>query len=124
MFGGTFDPIHIGPPGGRRGGARDAFGLERVVFIPAAVPPHKAEVKVTPPEQRLAMVEAAIADNPAFEASRIEIERGGRSFTLDTLVGLRALWPGVETRAHPVGRVVRPSCRPGTNPPACSTWPT
>ncbi len=95
VFGGTFDPIHMAHLAVAES-ARDAFDLERVVFIPAAVPPHKAEVKVTPPEQRLAMVEAAIADNPAFEASRIEIERGGRSFTLDTLVGLRALWPGVE----------------------------
>ena len=94
VFGGTFDPIHQAHLAVAES-ARDLFDLERVVFIPAAVPPHKTDVRVSPPEHRLAMVEAAIADNPAFAASRVEIDRGGPSYTVDTLVALREAWPGV-----------------------------
>jgi nicotinate-nucleotide adenylyltransferase len=93
ILGGTFDPIHHGHLGIAEE-AREALGLERVLLVPASSPPHKPGRPVTDAEHRLAMVELAIADNPAFAASRIEVERGGASYSLDTLEALRS--EGVE----------------------------
>ncbi|MBA2757101.1 MAG: nicotinate (nicotinamide) nucleotide adenylyltransferase [Chloroflexi bacterium] len=87
VFGGTFDPIHIAHLAVAEA-ARDALGLARILFIPAGEPPHKAGWRISPGEDRLAMVEAAIADNPAFAASRIELDREGPSYTVDTLQSL------------------------------------
>lgn len=89
VFGGTFDPIHVAHLAVAEA-ARDALGLERVLFIPNRQPPHKPDQAVTPAADRLAMVEAAIAGNPAFETSTIEIDRDGPSYTADTLETLRA----------------------------------
>ena len=89
ILGGTFDPIHIAHLAIAEE-AREALGLSTVLFIPAAMPPHKVDRPVSNPEQRLAMVELAIADNPAFEASRIELGRTGPSYTVDTLEALGA----------------------------------
>ena len=89
VFGGTLDPIHVAHLAVAEA-ARDALGLERVLFIPNRQPPHKPDQAVTPAVDRLAMVRAAIADNPAFEASAIEIDRDGPSYTSDTLEALRA----------------------------------
>ena len=87
VMGGTFDPIHIGHLAiGEE--ARQALGLDLVVYVPAGQPPHKPVDSVTSAEHRLAMVELAIADNPAFELSRIEIERPGPSYTVDTVEAL------------------------------------
>jgi nicotinate-nucleotide adenylyltransferase len=84
IMGGTFDPIHLGHLAAADE-AREVLGLERIVFVPAGIPPHKTDQTVTAPEHRLAMVEAAIADNTAFEVSRIDIDRAGPSFTVDTV---------------------------------------
>lgn len=92
VFGGTFDPIHIAHLAVAEA-ARDEFGLRRVLFIPAAQPPHKPGREISPVEHRSAMIEAAIADNPAFEVSRLEIERSGPSYTVDTLAALCAADP-------------------------------
>jgi nicotinate-nucleotide adenylyltransferase len=92
VFGGTFDPIHIGHLAVAEA-ARDVFGLRRVLFIPAAQPPHKPGGPIAAIEHRLVMVEAAVAGNPAFEVSRIEIERDGPSYTVDTLDALRGAAP-------------------------------
>jgi nicotinate-nucleotide adenylyltransferase len=89
ILGGTFDPVHIAHLAIAEE-VRDALGLAKVLFIPAAMPPHKVDRPVSDPEQRLAMVELAIADNPAFEASRIELGRTGPSYTVDTLEALGA----------------------------------
>jgi nicotinate-nucleotide adenylyltransferase len=70
--------------------AREALALDRMLFVPAGVPPHKAAAEVTPVEHRVAMVEAAIAGNAAFELSRIEVDRAGPSFTVDTVEALAA----------------------------------
>lgn len=89
ILGGTFDPIHhghlvIGEE------AREALGLERVLFVPAAAPPHKPGRPVTDPAHRLAMARLAVADNPAFAVSAVEVERGGSSYTVETLDAVRA----------------------------------
>jgi nicotinate-nucleotide adenylyltransferase len=87
VFGGTFDPIHHAHLAVAEA-ARDVLGLGQVLFVPAGQPPHKPESRLAPGEDRLAMVRAAIADNPAFAVSAIELERPGPSYTLDTLIGL------------------------------------
>jgi nicotinate-nucleotide adenylyltransferase len=87
VLGGTFDPIHIAHLAIAEE-ARETLGLAKVLFIPAAMPPHKVDRPVSDPEHRMAMVELAIADNPAFEASRIELGRTGPSYTVDTLQAL------------------------------------
>ena len=89
VMGGTFDPVHLGHLAVAEE-ARDVLGLERILFVPAGQPPHKPAGDVTSVEHRLAMVELAIADNPAFELSRIEVDRPGPSYTVDTLETLAA----------------------------------
>jgi nicotinate-nucleotide adenylyltransferase len=87
VMGGTFDPIHVGHLAiGEE--AREALALDVVLFVPAGEPPHKPAGSVTSVEHRLAMVELAIADNPAFELSRIEVDRPGPSYTVDTVEAL------------------------------------
>jgi nicotinate-nucleotide adenylyltransferase len=83
-MGGTFDPIHVGHLAVAEE-AREVLGLDRILFVPAGRPPHKKAVNVTAVEHRVAMVELAIADNRAFELSRVEIDRPGPSYTVDTL---------------------------------------
>jgi nicotinate-nucleotide adenylyltransferase len=71
--------------------------LGRVVFVPARLPPHKLDHVVSPVEHRLAMVELAIASNPHFAVSRVDIDRSGPSYTLETIELLRDAWgPDVE----------------------------
>jgi nicotinate-nucleotide adenylyltransferase len=88
VLGGTFDPVHNGHLAAARAAAA-ALRLDRVLLVPAAQPPHKANVHASA-EQRLAMVEAAVAGDPLLAASRIELDRPGPSYTVDTL---RALAP-------------------------------
>jgi nicotinate-nucleotide adenylyltransferase len=88
VLGGTFDPIHLGHLALAEE-AREALGLERVLFVPASMPPHKQGIGVTAAADRAAMVDLAIADNRAFRSSRIELERTGPSYTVDTLEELR-----------------------------------
>jgi nicotinate-nucleotide adenylyltransferase len=90
IMGGTFDPIHVGHLAAAEE-AREALGLERILFIPAGVPPHKPERPVTAAQHRVAMVELAIAGNAAFELSRIEVDRDGPSYTADTVEMLAAI---------------------------------
>lgn len=89
ILGGTFDPIHVAHLAVAEE-AREAIGLERLLFVPAGLPPHKPERPISPAHHRLAMVEAAIADNPAFAVSRIEVDRAGPSYAVDTLEILAA----------------------------------
>jgi nicotinate-nucleotide adenylyltransferase len=96
LFGGTFDPIHVGHLVAAVN-ARHALGLDRVILMVANVPWQKAAGRpVTSAEDRLAMVEAAVGDVPGLEAGRLEIDRGGESYTADTLSELSAANPGAE----------------------------
>lgn len=83
LFGGTFDPIHCAHLTIARE-AQARFGLDRVLFIPAALPPHKANMTSTPYEQRLQMVQLACEPYPSFEPSRLE-EGSAFSYTVDTV---------------------------------------
>lgn len=96
ILGGTFDPPHLG----HLILAQELYvrlGLDRVWFIPAREPPHKAGRAVTPAADRLAMVELAIAGDVRFACSPVELHRPGPSYTVETLRELRAAWaPSVE----------------------------
>ena len=87
LLGGSFDPIHRGHLHAA-GVAQAAFGLDRVVFVPAARPPHKAGRALTAGAHRLAMVHLAIAGRPEWSASDLELRRPGPSYTLDTVRAL------------------------------------
>ena len=89
VFGGTFDPPHIG----HLIAAQDAFQalkLDRLLFVPAAEPPHKRSRALTPAPVRVELLEAAIGSDRRFEISRLELERSGPSYTVDTLRQLHA----------------------------------
>ena len=96
LFGGTFDPPHVGHLV-TAVNVRHALDLDVVVLMVANVPWQKEGTRsITPALDRLAMVEAAVADVPGLEAGRLEIDLGGPSFTADTLTALSEQEPGVE----------------------------
>ena len=87
LMGGSFDPIHLGHLRAAEN-AREALALDEVLFVPAAEPPHKPTFTLSPARDRLAMVELAIASNPSFVSSDLELRRAGPSYTVDTLAEL------------------------------------
>jgi len=95
LFGGSFDPVHTGHLLAVQD-AREALGLDRVVFVPAAVSPFKTDDLPASGEHRAAMLEAATADLPWAEVNRIELERDGVSYTIDTARALAAERPKAE----------------------------
>ena len=105
MFGGTFDPIHRGHVE-VAGTVRTALGLERMLVVVANEPWQKQGRPVTPAEDRFAMVAAATADRPGLEPSRIEIDRGGPSYTVDTVRSLLVDEPHAEVVVVVGGDVV------------------
>ena len=84
LFGGTFDPPHLGHLI-LASEAHFQLNLTRLLWVLTPTPPHKLDQAITPLVHRLAMVELAIAGNPAFELSRLELERPGPHYTLDTV---------------------------------------
>lgn len=95
VFGGTFDPVHVGHLVLAEQ-AREAMDLSCVLFLPAAVPPHKQSTPITPSRLRLEMLDIAIAGNEAFRSSDIELQRPGVSYTVDTLRELKSTHPDDE----------------------------
>lgn len=87
IMGGTFDPIHIGHLVTAEA-VRNEYGLDKVLFIPAANPPHKQNQKVTPAIHRYIMTAMATYSNPYFHVSSIELDRPGPSYTIDTIYEL------------------------------------
>jgi nicotinate-nucleotide adenylyltransferase len=84
VFGGTFNPIHLGH---LRAAEQvvEVLGLERLLFVPSGAPPHKGSDALAPAELRLEWVERSIADNEHFEVDALELRRQGPSYTVDTL---------------------------------------
>lgn len=91
LLGGAFDPVHRGHVEMALA-CLDALNLQEVKFIPANRPPHKP-APTAAARQRLAMLECAVRDHPQLTASAVELNRGGVSYTVDTLSELRAAWP-------------------------------
>lgn len=95
LFGGTFDPPHTGHLIVAQDAAL-ALGLDRILFIPAAQPPHKRDAVVSGPELRSRMVELAIDGDVRFALDRLELGRHGASFTVDTLRSLHESRPDAQ----------------------------
>lgn len=91
IMGGTFDPPHWAHLLMAEE-ARVQFDLAKVLFIPAGQPPHKPGYAVSDAEDRYNMVALSIASNPCFEVSRIEIEREGLSYSVDTLAHMKSVY--------------------------------
>ena len=92
VMGGTFDPVHHGHlVAGSEVQAR--FELDEVIFVPTGMPVGKEPGEVSPPEDRYLMTVIATASNPGFSVSRIDIDRPGQTYTIDTLSDLRRLHP-------------------------------
>lgn len=94
VFGGTFDPPHVGHLALAEC-ARTQLKLDRVLFVPAGTPPHKASARAST-AHRVAMTRAAVRGNPAFAVSTIEARRAGPSYTADTLASIAKAHPGAE----------------------------
>lgn len=88
LFGGSFDPVHMGHLLLAET-CREAASLDRVRFLPASVSPHKVSQDVTSGLHRLQMLRLAVSGHPGFEVSDAEIQRGGVSYTVDTLQNIR-----------------------------------
>ncbi len=92
ILGGTFDPVHFGHLAIAEE-ARVRLSLDVVLLVPARIQPLRQQERLSPPEDRAAMLERAILDNPGLQLSRIEFERPGPSYTVDTLTLLRGRYP-------------------------------
>lgn len=108
IMGGTFDPIHHGHLVAASE-AQISFDLDEVVFVPTGRPEEKPNV--TPSEHRYLMSVIATASNPRFRVSRVDIDRPGQTYTIDTLADMRKLYPGAElffiTGADAVAQLVK-----------------
>jgi nicotinate-nucleotide adenylyltransferase len=92
IFGGTFNPIHNGHlKVGRE--VRQGFDLDKILLVPAAVPPHKKTENVAKARDRLEMIRLAIEKDPCFEVSDLELKRRGPSYTIDTVERFESIFP-------------------------------
>lgn len=92
IFGGTFDPVHIGHKRILRAAGK-LLGLDRAFIIPAKEPPHKEGAKITSGEDRLEMCKTAFAGLPKAVVSDWELTREGKSYSIDTVTGIKGLFP-------------------------------
>jgi nicotinate-nucleotide adenylyltransferase len=95
IFGGSFDPPHIGHLLAA-GDAYDQLGLDRILLVPTGTQPLKAGLATASAEQRLAMARLLVESDRRFEVSAVEVERGGLSFTVDTLTHFASVYPAAE----------------------------
>ena len=102
LFGGTFDPIHWGHLRSAEE-VSETFKLDRVYFVPASIPPHKRGQTTTLSRDRLAMVRLAVAKNPRFAVSTVEILRPGVSFSIDTVRQFAAMLKKGDTLFFVIG---------------------
>ena len=95
IFGGTFDPVHMGHLRAAEE-IRRILGLEKVYFIPSAIPPHKKPEETTRPSERLKMLELALDSYPYFDISTYEIDKATTSYTIETLKHFTSKYPDIE----------------------------
>lgn len=91
VMGGTFDPIHYGHLIAAET-VRIKFGFDSIMFVPSCSPPHKKGINISEEEHRYAMVQMATVTNPYFKVSRIELDRGGSTYTIDTIRQLKSIF--------------------------------
>ena len=103
LFGGTFDPVHVGHLI-IAGAVFENAGLDGIVFIPSARPPHKNDDIMFTPDQRHEMLRLAVADDPRFDVSSMEMHRAGPSYTIDTIRQMRDELPADTDLFFLVGR--------------------
>jgi nicotinate-nucleotide adenylyltransferase len=92
LFGGTFNPIHLGHVQVVQE-VKSGFGLDQILIIPSALPPHKERDGVVDAEDRLEMIRLAFSDNPNFVISDVELKRSGPSYTIDTVRHFKSTSP-------------------------------
>lgn len=102
LFGGTFNPIHIGHLRTVLE-VRERFGLGRVYLIPSAIPPHKFGVGIASPSDRMEMIRCAVENDPDFVVSDVELKRTGPSYTIDTLSYFSKVLPETDPRFLIIG---------------------
>lgn len=95
IFGGTFDPIHLGHLITAQS-VKEIRNLDKIIFIPAYISPHKTDAKPSSPEDRLKMIKIAVDGVPFFDCSDIEVNKGGISYTVDTLRELKKYYNKIE----------------------------
>ena len=95
ILGGTFNPVHLGHIAAAEE-VRKRLSLDLVLFVPSSLPPHKPGEEMPSPLQRLEMARLAVADSRYFGISDIEVKRGGRSYTIDTVLALRSIYPAAD----------------------------
>ena len=95
IMGGTFDPIHNGHLVTAEC-ASYQYDLDKVVFVPSGNPPHKTDKRITNAQDRYSMALLATMSNPKFRVSRIEIDRAGLSYTIDTVMEFKKIYPGAK----------------------------
>ncbi len=92
ILGGTFNPVHIGHLILAEE-VREKLVLDKIIFVPTALPPHKDNLNIAPAKDRLKMLKLAVTSNKFFAVSDIEIKRGGKSYTIDTVNELKKKYP-------------------------------
>lgn len=92
LLGGTFDPIHYAHLLAAEQ-ARDQMGLDEIWLVPAKIPPHKERSDIAAAHHRLRMAELAASDHPSFRVSDVELQREGLSYTIDTIIEIKELYP-------------------------------
>lgn len=92
LYGGSFNPIHMGHLRAAEE-TREALGLEKIIFIPSNISPHKDASELIDARHRMRMTELAVQSNPYFECSDVELRREGPSYTIDTLRYYNSLFP-------------------------------
>ncbi len=120
-MGGTFDPVHHG----HLVAASEVqawFDLDEVVFVPTGAPWQKSDRKVTAAEDRYLMTVIATASNPRFWVSRVDIDRGGPTYTIDTLRDLAPAAARTPTSTSSPAPTRSPTSSPGATPRSCSRW--
>ena len=95
ILGGTFNPVHVGHLVLAQDALED-YELDKILFVPCATPAHKEESSLAPTRHRVAMLELALEHDPRFEVSMVELERGGVSYTIDTVEALAVAHPKAE----------------------------
>jgi len=95
ILGGTFNPIHIGHLILAEE-AREKLGLDKIIFVPTYLPPHKDSSDIASAKERYTMIKLAIKTNKYFSVSDVEIKRDGRSYTIDTIKEFRKRYPNDE----------------------------